>query len=72
MRVYTDDELAVGSRLDIDVLLPDAEPVRCWAQVVWRVDLDHGSVAKYDVGLKFLDMQEGDVQRLASFLVPAR
>lgn len=71
MRVYTDEELAVGARLDIDVLLPEGASVRCWAQVVWRVDLDDGSPARYDVGLKFLDMPEPDVQRLASVLVPA-
>ena len=72
MRVYTDEELAVGTRLDVDVLLPDGAPVRCWAQVVWRVDLDHGAAARFEVGLKFLDMPEADVQRLASVLVPAR
>ena len=72
MRVYTDEEFSVGSRVDLDVLLPAGEPVRCWAQVVWRTDLDHGSPARYDVGLKFLDMETADVQRLAAVLVPAR
>lgn len=71
-RVYTDEDFTVGSRLDIDVLLPDGMPVRCWAQVVWRLELDHGSPARYDVGLKFLDMAASDLQRLAAVLVPAR
>lgn len=72
VRVYTDEDLSVGTRLDIDVLLPGDVPVRCWAQVVWRVDLAQDSPARFDVGLKFLDMAETDVQRLASVLVPAR
>ena len=71
MRVYTDEDFRVGTRLDLDVMLPEGEPVRCWAKVVWRVELDGSAPARYDVGLKFFDMAESDVQRLASVLVPA-
>ncbi len=70
MRVFTDEDFAVGTRLDIDVLLPDSTSVRCWAQVVWRIELDGNSPARFDAGLKFLDMASQDVQRLASVLVP--
>ena len=71
MRVFTDDDLPVGSRLDLDVLLPDGCAVRCWARVVWLKALAPQNGAKYDVGLKFLDMAESDIQRLAAVLVPA-
>lgn len=72
MRVFTDERFKVGDRLDLDVLLPDGITVRCWARVVWLGALADGAPAKFDVGLKFLDMAEPDIQRLASVLVPAR
>jgi PilZ domain-containing protein len=71
-RVFSDETFPVGSRLDLDVLLPDETSVRCWAEVVWLVELDGGAPAKFDVGLKFTDMAPDDVQRLAAVLVPAR
>ena len=68
-RVFSDDEYAVGSRLDLDVLLPDGSIVRCWAQVVWLVALGPVGEARFDVGLKFTDMAPTDVQRLSTVLV---
>jgi hypothetical protein len=72
MRVFTDEDFPVGNRLDLDVLLPDGTSVRCWADVVWRVDLGPTGLARFDVGLKFRDMAPPDIQRLAAVLVPAR
>lgn len=72
MRVFADEDFSVGSRLDLDVLLPDRTSVRCWADVVWRVDLGPTGPARFDVGLKFRDMAPPDIQRLAAVLVPAR
>ena len=71
MRVFSDERFAVGKRLDLDVLLPQGGSVRCWAEVVWLVELDAGAPAKFDVGLKFTDMAPSDVQRLAAVLVRA-
>lgn len=68
-RVFSDEEFKVGSRIDLDVLLPDATAVRCWAEVVWSVTLGPAAQARYDVGLKFTDMAPADVQRLATVLV---
>lgn len=71
MRVFADEDFSVGSRLDLDVYLPDGTSVRCWAEVVWRVELGPKGPARYDVGLKFRDLAPQDVQRLATVLVPA-
>ena len=68
-RVFSDEEFTVGSRLDLDVLLPDGSVVRCWAEVVWLVALGPVAEARFDVGLKFTDMAPDDVQRLSSVLV---
>ena len=68
-RVFSDEHYRLGTRLDLDVMLPDGALVRCWAEVVWLVALDGGSPAKFDVGLKFTDMAPADIQRLAAVLV---
>jgi hypothetical protein len=68
-RVFSDEEFRVGSRIDLDVLLPDDSIVRCWAEVVWTVTLGPAAQARFDIGLKFTDMAAGDVQRLATVLV---
>jgi hypothetical protein len=65
MRVFSD----LGSRLDLDVvLLPDGSWIRCWAEVVWTLELNGGAQAKFDLGLKFTDMAPSDIQRLAAEL----
>ena len=71
MRVYSDEEFAPGARLDLEVLLADGEPLRCWADVVWVTRLPDGAQATYDVGLRFTDMAEADIQRLAAVLTRA-
>ena len=71
MRVYADEDFKVGSRLELDVLLPGESCVRCWAEVVWRVELSDGGPARFDVGLKFSDMAPADRRRLAAVLGPA-
>lgn len=70
-RVFSDQQFGQGDRLDLDVLLPGGAGVRCWAEVVWVVELEAGAPARFDVGLKFTDMDPSDVQRLAAVLVPA-
>jgi c-di-GMP-binding flagellar brake protein YcgR len=68
MRVFSDENYSVGSRLDLDVLLPEGGTVRCWAEVVWTIELDDASSAKFDLGLKFIDLAPADIQRLAAVL----
>lgn len=68
MRVFADEQFTIGMRLDLDVLVGNGEWVRCWAEVVWSVELGPGGPAKFDIGLRFTDMSPSDVQRLASVL----
>ncbi len=58
MRAYTDDELRVGMRLEIDLILTDEDTARCWARVAWVDRLPGDAGALYDVGLEFLDMSD--------------
>lgn len=70
MRVFSDEGISVGSRLELDVMLPDESIVRCWATVVWTEELDPDAKARFEIGLMFTDMAEPDIQRLASVLSP--
>lgn len=71
MRVFSDEILAVNSRLELDVVLPDDSLVRCWATVVWTEELRPDAGARFEIGLRFTDMAEPDIQRIASVLGPS-
>lgn len=68
MRVFSDEAFGIHSRLELDVMLPDGSAVRVWAEVVWVGELGPGAHSKFEVGLRFTDIAEQDVQRLASVL----
>jgi len=67
-RILSDEAFSAGSRLELDVFLPDGSTVRCWAEVVWLAPLEPGHEARFEVGLKFSDMALEDYQRLATAL----
>jgi hypothetical protein len=67
-RVFSDDRMKVGSKLNLE-LLPDPETsVQVLARVAWIDELEDGAPARYDVGLEFLDVPEEMVSRLAAIL----
>lgn len=67
-RVFSDDRLKLGTKLNIE-LLPDPEStVQVLARVVWIDELAAGAPARYDVGLEFLDVPEEMISRLTAIL----
>jgi len=57
MRVYSDDPFVKGDRLEIDLMSRDGDEfVTCLTEVVWLRDLGEGQPARYDVGLRFLEI----------------
>lgn len=57
MRVYSDDPFAQGDKLEIDLLTADGDEfVTCLTEVVWIRELPADAPARYDVGLRFLDV----------------
>jgi len=68
MRVFSDETFGVHSRLELDVILRDGSAVHVWAEVVWVGELRPGAQSKFEVGLRFTDIAEQDVQRLTSVL----
>jgi c-di-GMP-binding flagellar brake protein YcgR len=68
MRIYSDEPIKKGTKLELELFLPDASSVTCKVEVVWIDALPAGSPAKHDVGLKFIDISTEDKSRLASVL----
>ena len=67
-RVFSDDRMKVGSKLNLE-LLPDPDTsVQVLARIAWIDELEDGAPARYDVGLEFLDVPEEMVSRLAAIL----
>ena len=67
-RVFSDDRMKVGAKLNLE-LLPDPDTsVQVLARVAWIDELEDGAPARYDVGLEFLDVPEEMVSRLAAIL----
>jgi sugar transferase (PEP-CTERM/EpsH1 system associated) len=68
MRMYSDERLKVGTRVEIDLLLTSEPAIEFLARVV-RIDaLPAGSPAAYDVALAFLDVPPEARSRLAARL----
>lgn len=68
MRIYSDEQFKIGKRLEIELLMPDNDILRFTAKVVWQHPLPENSVAAYDVGLQFLDIPEGGLEKLSKVL----
>ncbi len=68
MRVYSDDQMAIGTQLEIELLLDGQTGVRCWARIAWIESLPPGAGAPYDIGLEFTDMTNEDRRLLTAAL----
>jgi hypothetical protein len=67
-RVFSDEHLRLGTRLDLELLAGPNNIVQVLARVVWVDELDAGAPARFDVGLEFLDVPEEMTSRLAVIL----
>jgi hypothetical protein len=68
IRVYSDEEINIGKRLELELFLSDNTSLVCTARVVWQKPLPEGAVAKYEIGLEFLEISPDDLQRLVRVL----
>ena len=69
VRVYSDEKFRQGERLDLELCLPEGEPLMCLMRVAWLRELGPTGPAVYDVGLELLEVRgEGGVDRLAQVL----
>lgn len=68
VRVYSDQRLYVGERLELEFFLPDGTTVEAKAKVVWIKEMPPGSEAVYDVGMEFVGLSEGAMEKLKTVL----
>jgi hypothetical protein len=68
VRIFSDEPMVVGALLKMEFFLQDVEPVTYTGEVVWIEALPPGSPAKFDVGLKFIQLDPGALQLLLKVL----
>lgn len=71
LRIYSDEGIKQGAKLELELFLPDGSSVTCRVEVVWVDELPAGTPAKHDVGLKFIDIKPADLARLGEVLEEA-
>ena len=70
VRVFSDDKYRIGQFVKMEFFADGVDPFTYTAEVVWIEDLKKGSPAKFDVGLKFVDLAPGALEALAKILGP--
>jgi hypothetical protein len=70
VRIFSDDQLKVAELLKLEFFLDGAAPVTYTAEVVWIEPLGEDAPARFDVGLKFLDLEPAALKLLVSVLGP--
>lgn len=70
MRLFADEAPGHGDRLELELFLPGEIEITCRVEVVWTEELPEGAPARYDVGVKFVDIGPEDRARLAAVLKP--
>jgi len=70
VRIYSDEARRVGELLKMEFFLPDVPPVTYTAEVVWVEPLDADAPARFDVGLKFIQLEPDALQLLMKVLGP--
>jgi len=68
LRLLSDRALVKGARLPLEILLPDSSWLLVTTKVAWSMKMDVGSTSEYEVGLRFLDLSPGDLERLKPLL----
>ena len=68
VRIYSDERLNVGERLELEVFLPDASTVEARAKVAWIKEMPEGAEAVYDVGMEFVELREEAIKKLKTVL----
>jgi hypothetical protein len=66
--VTADGALPVGSLLRLGFLVPDTPPLTCTAGVVWVEELAPTAPARFDVGLRFLQLDPDGLKLLFHIL----
>jgi c-di-GMP-binding flagellar brake protein YcgR len=67
IRVLTDEPFTIGTRLEIELFLPEGDSLTIDVRVAWVRELSDQE-ADYEAGLEFLAMDEDRVARLERYI----
>jgi PilZ domain-containing protein len=70
LRIFSDEDRKVGELLKLEFFLPDVPPVTYTAEVVWVDPLEEGAPARFDVGLKFIQLEPEAIKVLLQVVGP--
>jgi c-di-GMP-binding flagellar brake protein YcgR len=70
VRVYSDDAYRIGRLVKMEFFIDGGPAVTYTAQVVWIEELPADAPARYDVGLKFVDLSPAALEFLTGLLGP--
>jgi c-di-GMP-binding flagellar brake protein YcgR len=68
VRIYSDEWLDVGGRLELEFMLPDGSTVKAMAKVTWIKEMPEGEEAMYDVGMEFMELSATATEKLKTVL----
>lgn len=67
LRSYSDEEQKPGTRLELELFFDDGSAT-ILAEVVWIERLPKGAPALFDIGLRFVDAEPEDLERIQRVL----
>jgi predicted RND superfamily exporter protein len=68
LRIHRTEKWKRRERFALELVLPDQTVLACQVQVVWQRPLPDDADAKYDVGLRFVNVPDEQLARLAGVL----
>jgi len=68
VRIFSDEHLEVGERLELEFFLPDGLSVRAIAKVAWIKEMSEKAEALYDLGMEFVEMSDEVKEKLREVL----
>ena len=71
LRMYSDEQQVCGSHLKLELVFPGGEDRSFTAVVAWQDELPADAPARYDIGLRVLDI-DGDTKRLIASVLAAQ
>jgi hypothetical protein len=71
VRSYSDDRMKPGRLLETDVFLPDGGTVTALVEVEWCDPLPGGEPARFDVGMRIIQIDRDAKLQLDAVLAPA-
>jgi Tfp pilus assembly protein PilZ len=69
--IHSDEKLKIGERQELELLLPNDMVLPCIVRVVWQRPLSPEAETAYDVGLRFTNLSDNILRRLAEVLKQA-